>query len=98
MILRVGSRRALVLAPRHLHPKECPPPGVRKAASDVAQRSATWQIRSKTSRVTIDRASSLSSCVSYLTQSLRDKLFDHRQYIGKYGDDMPQIRDWKWSL
>jgi phosphoketolase len=98
MIPRVGSHRALVLAPRHLHPKECPPPGLRNAASDVAQRWATWQIRSKTSRVTIDRASSLSSCVTYLTQSLRDKLLDHRQNNGKCDDDIPQIRDWKWSL
>ena len=32
-----------------------------------------------------------------LKQALRDKRFEHKQYIAKYGEDMPEIRNWRWS-
>ena len=30
-------------------------------------------------------------------QALHDKLIDHKQYISRYGDDMPEIKDWTWG-
>ena len=45
----------------------------------------------------IDRVPGLGSRAAYVKQSLRDKLLDHKKYIDKYGQDMPEIRNWKWS-
>ncbi len=44
----------------------------------------------------LDRVPKLSSVAAYGKQAMRDKLIDHREYITKHGDDMPEIRDWKW--
>ena len=45
----------------------------------------------------IDRVPSLGSRAAYAKQHLRDKLLDHKAYIEKHGEDMPEIRDWKWK-
>jgi xylulose-5-phosphate/fructose-6-phosphate phosphoketolase len=45
----------------------------------------------------IDRVPSLGSKVAYLKQFLRDKLIDHKQYVHKHGEDMPEVREWRWS-
>jgi xylulose-5-phosphate/fructose-6-phosphate phosphoketolase len=45
----------------------------------------------------IDRVPSLGSRAAYVKQFIRDKLYDHKHYIHKYGEDMPEIRDWKWN-
>jgi xylulose-5-phosphate/fructose-6-phosphate phosphoketolase len=45
----------------------------------------------------IDRVPSLGPRAAHLTQIIRDKLIDHKRYIQQYGEDMPEIRDWKWG-
>jgi len=45
----------------------------------------------------IDRVPKLGYKAAYLKQAVRDKLIEHRQYINTYGDDMPEIRNWKWG-
>ncbi len=45
----------------------------------------------------IDRVPRLKDQAVYLKQALRNKLIDHKQYISTYGEDMPEIQNWKWS-
>ena len=45
----------------------------------------------------IDRLPQSANQGLYFKQQLRDKLVEHRHYIGRHGVDMPEIRDWKWS-
>jgi xylulose-5-phosphate/fructose-6-phosphate phosphoketolase len=45
----------------------------------------------------IDRVPQLGPRAAYAKQALRDKLIDHKQYIGKHGDDMPDIAGWRWG-
>ena len=44
----------------------------------------------------IDRVPRLQRIGAHFKQFLRSKLVEHRQYIREHGDDMAQIRDWKW--
>jgi xylulose-5-phosphate/fructose-6-phosphate phosphoketolase len=44
----------------------------------------------------IDRVPRLSNTAAHVKQMLHNKLIEHKQYIAAHGDDMPEIRDWKW--
>ncbi len=45
----------------------------------------------------IDRVPSLGASAAYLKQAMRDKLIEHGQYICREGQDMPEIRNWRWK-
>ncbi len=45
----------------------------------------------------IDRVKGLASKGAYIKQLMRDKLIEHRQYICEHGEDMPEVREWRWS-
>ncbi len=45
----------------------------------------------------VDRVPNVGTKGAYLKQALQDKLVDHRQYIDEHGEDMPEVRNWKWK-
>ena len=45
----------------------------------------------------IDRVPGLSAQAAHLRQRVRDKLVEHREYISRHGEDMPEIKNWKWQ-
>jgi xylulose-5-phosphate/fructose-6-phosphate phosphoketolase len=44
----------------------------------------------------IDRVPRLRSIAGYPKQVLRDRLIEHKVYISRWGDDMPEISKWRW--
>jgi xylulose-5-phosphate/fructose-6-phosphate phosphoketolase len=44
----------------------------------------------------IDRVPALGPRAAYAKQALRDKLIEHREHIGEKGEDLPEVREWKW--
>jgi xylulose-5-phosphate/fructose-6-phosphate phosphoketolase len=44
----------------------------------------------------VDRIPSLGSKGDYLKQMMKDKLIEHKQYIDIHGEDLPEVRNWKW--
>jgi len=45
----------------------------------------------------INRIPRLKNRGAYLIQRMRDKLVEHKQYIYTYGEDLPEVKNWKWS-
>ena len=34
---------------------------------------------------------------SHLIQAMNNKLIEHKQHIAEYGEDLPEVRNWKWT-
>ncbi len=45
----------------------------------------------------VDRVPKAGTRAAYLKQMVRDKLIEHKRYIQQHGQDLPEIRNWKWS-
>ena len=39
----------------------------------------------------------LGARAAYAKQAIRDKLIEHKQYIGEHGEDMPEVSRWTWG-
>ena len=44
----------------------------------------------------IERVPRLETIAAHQKQFLREKLIEHRLYVDRYGDDMPEIKEWQW--
>ena len=45
----------------------------------------------------IERVPLLGAHAAYVRQWLHDRLVDHQRYIREHGEDMPEIRNWRWA-
>jgi len=45
----------------------------------------------------IDRVPGLGTRMASVKQRLRDRLLEHKEYITRHGDDLPEVRDWTWE-
>jgi xylulose-5-phosphate/fructose-6-phosphate phosphoketolase len=44
----------------------------------------------------IDRLAEPPKNVAYIKQDIREKLIEHKQYVTRYGDDLPEVKAWRW--
>jgi len=45
----------------------------------------------------VDRLPQFEGRAGYVKQALREKLIEHREYIEQYGEDLPEIGNWRWE-
>lgn len=45
----------------------------------------------------IDHVPALATRAAYAKQEISGRLLDHKHYIDRHGDDLPDVRDWRWG-
>src|SRR4026209_1850760 len=45
----------------------------------------------------VDRLPQLGPKAAYAKQAIRDKLIEHKHYTREHGEDLPEIKNWKWG-
>jgi len=45
----------------------------------------------------VDRLPALKSKAAYVKEAIRDKLIEHKEYVSCYGDDLREVKEWKWG-
>jgi xylulose-5-phosphate/fructose-6-phosphate phosphoketolase len=45
----------------------------------------------------IDRVPRLHATAGHARERLKNKLIEHRRHIRRYGEDLPEIRNWSWG-
>lgn len=45
----------------------------------------------------MNRVDRYKSKIAYIDQMVRNKLVEHKLYIDKYGEDLPEVRNWRWD-
>jgi xylulose-5-phosphate/fructose-6-phosphate phosphoketolase len=46
----------------------------------------------------VDRVPATGTPGLYLKQKLQNKLIEHKRYIDEHGQDLPEVRDWRWQV
>jgi xylulose-5-phosphate/fructose-6-phosphate phosphoketolase len=44
----------------------------------------------------IDRTPGLLPAAAHVKQAFQNKLIEHETYIRQHGEDMPEVRNWRW--
>jgi xylulose-5-phosphate/fructose-6-phosphate phosphoketolase len=45
----------------------------------------------------ITRVPHLGARTAYARQAIRDRLIEHKRYIANHGEDIPEVRNWRWG-
>ena len=45
----------------------------------------------------INRVPSLGAAAAYAKQEFQNRLIEHKEYVHRRGEDLPEVQSWQWS-